>query len=201
MLRTLKAKGKTPEPLACSWRTSANSHPVQPKPQKVLEPDEQNPWVYHVFGAFGVKDSLVITEDDFFDYLIATSRFDLIPAKVSGSLVKSSLLLLGFKLDDWTFRILFRMIMALDGAANMQGFSHVGVQVDPDDHSLADVNRARDYLSDYFRLNRVVGRAEPSIDVYWGSSTDFLKDLRDRLAEAEPLDISATAAGDQCGWD
>lgn len=202
MHRVLRAqKTRKPELLAGAWRSTERSTAVQPKPRNSLEPAPETPWVYHVFGVFGVEDSLVLTEDDFFDYLIATAKTKLIPSKVEGSVAKSSLLLLGFRLDDWTFRVLFRMIMALDGIANLQGFSHVGVQIDPDTHTFADASRAREYLSAYFRETRVVGKAEPSIDVYWGSSTDFLKELRDRYAASQPQQTVAAKKERRSVWD
>src|SRR4051794_11962004 len=58
---------------------------------------------------------------------------------------------------------------------------------------LADADRAREYLRDYFRGVRVVGHSEPSIDVYWGTAADFLKELRQRLLQSGEL-----KAGD-CG--
>ena len=200
MRRILRAAGKDPEPLAGAWRSNEQHTAVQPTPcNPNAEPNAKSPWVYHVFGAFEIEDSLVLTEDDFFDYLIATSRTKLIPAKVEGSIAMSSLLLLGFRLDDWTFRVLFRMIMAMDGVANMQKISHVGVQIDPDNHSFADAYRAREYLSAYFKENRVVGKSEPPIDVYWGSATDFLRELRNRLAKSPAAGIAPKEK--RRGWD
>ncbi len=186
MKSVLTASGKTPEVLAGPWRTSATQVVSQVAPKDpATEPTADLPWVYHVFGSFDTPGSLVLTEDDFFDYLIATSREKpkLIPTKVEGAIIISSLLLLGFRLDDWTFRVFFRMIKALDGVASMQKISHVGVQVDPDTHSFADAAKTREYLTSYFKESRIPGKAEPEIDVYWGSSIDFLKELRDRRAK------------------
>ena len=48
-----------------------------------LPPPVERPLVYHLFGRLGEPDSLVITEDDYFDYLIGvTSNNDLIPGVV-----------------------------------------------------------------------------------------------------------------------
>ena len=104
-----------------------------------------------------------------------------------GSLTDSSLLFLGFPLESWTFRVLFRLIMTLEGCAKLKQYSHVGVQVDPEAHSQADVERARKYLESYFGADRSAGRGrgEPRIDIYWGSAADFLKELHSQLAKTK----------------
>jgi hypothetical protein len=75
--------------------------------------------------------------------------------------------------------------MTLEGCAKLKQYSHVGVQVDPEAHSQADVERARKYLQSYFGADRGAGRGrgEPRIDIYWGSAADFLKELRTQLAK------------------
>jgi hypothetical protein len=192
LLRSLKAAGKDPEAVVASWR--GVNVPKRPHP-KFEEPTPQKPWVYHIFGRFGMPDSLVLTEDDFFDYLIATSRLDLLPPRLTGPLMQSSLLFLGFRLDDWRFRVLFRMIVTRSGTETMKNLSHVGVQVNPDEHDLADVERARRYMERYFR-----GKDTPAeISIYWGSVTEFLNELRQHLAEMGPETVVAARAG-QDDW-
>jgi hypothetical protein len=198
LFKSVKAAGKNPEALYCLWRPTETNHPKEPQPTR--DPSPQTPVIYHVFGVFGVKDSLVLTEDDFLDYLIATSTYKLMPKVVRGSLMESSLLFLGFRLDDWTFRVLFRLIMTLEGSAELRQYSHVGVQVNPDEHSLTDVERARKYLESYFTRNRSAGRSEPSIDIYWGSAADFLTDLRTRLGEATSVEAAPVEEEAASGW-
>ena len=70
-----------------------------------------------------------------------------------------------------------RLIMSLDGSAQLEDYAHVGVQIDPAEHSLADVERAREYLQEYFGSHRDT----PPIDIYWGSSIDFLNELKEQL--------------------
>ena len=75
----------------------------------------------------------MITEDDYFDYLIGvTSRNDLIPGVVRRSLTDSALLFLGFDLDDWDFRVLFRSIMNREGSKRRSKYAHVAAQIDPE---------------------------------------------------------------------
>lgn len=176
LYQSLEEAKKEPESLFCSWR--GQRVPKKPKP-KNAEPTLQTPWVYQVFGVFGKPDTLVLTEDDFFDYMIETSRSKLLLPTLTGRLMESSLIFLGFRLTDWRFRVLFRMIVTQEGSEAMKDLSHVGVQVNPDENSLADVERTMKYMESYFQEAK--GEA-PSISIYWGSATDFLKELRKRLA-------------------
>ena len=200
LYKSLQAAGRQPTLLACNWRPTEENHPCEPRFEG--RPNAEKPIVYHVFGVFGQPDSLVLTEDDFFDYLIATSAYKLIPTAVRGSLTDSSLLFLGFPLEGWTFRVLFRLIMTLDGCAKLKQYSHVGVQVDPEAHSQADVERARKYLQSYFGADRSAGRGrgEPRIDIYWGSAADFLKELRSHLEKTKDDEISMSSTVVSGGW-
>jgi hypothetical protein len=109
--------------------------------------------------------------------------------------MQSSLLFLGFRLDDWRFRVLFRMIVTRPGTETMKNLSHVGVQVNPDEHDLADVERARKYMERYFR-----GKDTPAeISIYWGSVSEFLKELKQHLAETSTEAVLAAHAA-QDDW-
>ena len=71
-------------------------------------PSAERPLVYHLFGRLSVPKSVVLTEDDYFDFLIGvTTNNDLIPAVVRRALADTALLFLGFNLDEWDFRVLF----------------------------------------------------------------------------------------------
>jgi hypothetical protein len=200
LLKALKAAGKEPQPLVCKWRPTADNHPSEPRYEGT--PTPQKPIVYHVFGVIGEPDSLVLTEDDFFDYLIATAKYKLIPTVVSGSLTASSLIFLGFALDDWAFRVLFRMIMTIEGKSAIEKLPHVGVQVDPDEQDLADVQRARRYLERYFVTDTRAGegRREPPIDLYWGSGQDFLTEFLRQLKRPENRRAAGAVKTSREGW-
>ncbi len=54
-----------------------------------------------LFGAFGAKDDcLVLTEDDYLDFLISSTATKLIPVQVERALVDNSLLFLGFRPNE-----------------------------------------------------------------------------------------------------
>jgi hypothetical protein len=136
----------------------------------------------------------VLTADDYFDYLIQTSAAKLMPADVEGALVDNSLLFLGFRLTDWHFQVLFRLMRSLPGRKRLEKYCHVAVQLDPDLESMADVAGAKDYLAKYF------GKA--NINIYWGSAEEFLKALHDELSAtaapaAQPVQPAPTKDDDE----
>jgi CHAT domain-containing protein/SIR2-like protein len=195
LLRVLKSEGRTPEPVYGPWRGAEVAQKPQPK---TTIPTPDNPWVYHIFGVFGKPDTMVLTEDDFFDYLIASSRLNLLLPALISKLMESSLVFLGFRLDDWRFRVLYRLIVTQQGAAALSGRCHVGVQVNPGEQSVADVNRAIRYMTKYFQGGN--SSNAPSISIYWGSPADFLKQLQHQLTATAGTIGTKTIEKDPDDW-
>src|SRR5262249_6005615 len=142
-------------------------------------------------GAFGTtKDDvgLVLTEGDHFDFVIQTAAGKLLPTEIEKALVDNSLLFLGFRLTDWHFRVLFRLLLALEGRPQLDQYYHVAVQLDPDLHAMSDVAGAKAHLAEYVGKN-------PKIHIFWGSSEDFLRALRDAMADAD-VTVSETPQDD-----
>ena len=79
-----------------------------------LVPTQANPVVFHLHGHYDVPESLVLTEDDYLDFLVAVSRDDgLLPHQIQKALAGASLLFLGYRLADWNFRVIHRgLVMA-----------------------------------------------------------------------------------------
>jgi CHAT domain/SIR2-like domain len=134
-------------------------------------PDAQRPLVYHLFGHQGRPRSAVLTEDDYFDYLIGvTLDKDLVPYGVRRAFADSSLMFLGFRLDEWDFRVLYRSILSQEGNKRSK-HTHVAVQIDPEEGRTLEPEGARRYLESYF--------GSDDITIYWGSTESFVKELRD----------------------
>ena len=188
MEKVLAQLKKTPKKLVVQWRDER-----QDTPPDYPDTTPDRPYIYYIFGDLRDEATWVLTEDDFFDYLIRTSLYHgLIPPVISKGLTNNCLLFLGFRLDDWRTRILFRMIMAKGGSSQLGNYNHVGVQVNPDEHSLADVARAKRYLERYFVATR--------IDIYWGSAADFLQELKRQLARLPPENTTAMNAAGAGEW-
>ena len=70
--------------------------------------------------------------------------------------------------------MLFRGLMNLGGAARIQRWKHVAVQLDPEEGATNDPEQARQYFENYFGDN---------FAIYWGSSEQFLGELSTELEE------------------
>jgi hypothetical protein len=150
---------------AASWPTSVFDR------DRSYRPDTDRPLVYHLFGHHARLRSLVLTEDDYFDFLIGVTREkDLVPVGVRRAFADSSLMFLGFRLDEWDFRVLYRSIVNQEGDRRGE-HTHVAVQIDPEEGRSMEPERARRYLETYF--------GSSNITIYWGSTESFIKELRD----------------------
>jgi len=175
----LAAAGKQPHVLVCPW----NRYSEQIQPAEPPLPSAQAPLVYHLFGRLAEPESLVLTEDDYFRYLIGvTSNSDLIPDTIHRALADTALIFLGFRLEDWNFRILFQSVMNQPGSHRRRLYTHVGVQIDPEEGRTLEPALARAYLERYF--GPATGLAYGTeISIYWGSAEDFIRELAMRIGE------------------
>jgi len=145
--------------------------------EKDYRPDPQNPLVFHLFGLLTKPSSLVLTEDDYFNYLISVSgALQSVPGIVLSQMVTSTLLMLGFRIEEWSFRVLFRLLI-LQGSEKRKGLPHVAAQVAPDEDRATKPDQAREYFKGYFQT--------ADIGIYWGRVGDFTADLVKKEKEEE----------------
>ena len=171
----LTTAGKEPRVELCRW-SDYIEYPSIYEEEPDYQPDEQHPLVYHLFGRFEDLESVVLTEDDYFDYLLGVARNnDLIPADVRRALADTALLFLGFQMNDWNFRVLFRSIMSREGGGRRKRYAHVAAQITPEEGRILEPERARRYLEKYFQDAR--------ISIYWGSADDFVQELHQHWKE------------------
>jgi hypothetical protein len=167
----LLAEGKQPQVELCRWTDELDWPPSVYDAEPDYRPTAGRPLVYHLFGNLQLTDSYVLTEDDYFDYLIGvTSNKTLIPPVVRRALSDTALLFLGFRLDEWDFRVLFRSLMSQEGRRRRGNYSHVAVQIDPEESRTLEPERARRYIESYFY--------GADISIYWGSVEDFVQELQ-----------------------
>lgn len=127
-----------------------------------------------MFGTLDVPESIVITEDEFFDFLaaVAKSGGELIPSAVEEALNDKSLLFLGFGLQDWDLRILLRSaITGEKGPRKGLKAKHVAAEMEVLYDDVASPDDARDYIVTYFHDH------EPSIEIEWASVDVFASNL------------------------
>jgi hypothetical protein len=177
----LREAGKDPVEEVCRWRTDAYDWP-----QSVFEaepgyvPSADRPLVFYVFGRLEIPESLVITEDDYIEFMIGVAEDrSAIPPPVRAALADSALLLLGFGLLDHDVRVLLRILVGQEGSRKLYRYTHVAAQVDLSTDMISPL-RARRYLERYFGKFR-----QPSIDIYWGTVDEFTADLAKELKLAQ----------------
>jgi hypothetical protein len=178
--RVLQAEGKVPQSQVCFWSGEPpanlkNEH----RPDPSFQPSVERPLVFHLYGLEDYPRSLVLSEDDYLDFLVEFSKQlsdnRIIPPYLRGGLARSSLLLLGYRLQDWDFRVLFRGVIISAQEAKERGFN-VAIQFDPDQQSgIEDGKIAQVYLEKYF------GKAD--FEVLWGNTDSFIKELRQAWRE------------------
>ena len=171
----LAAANKKPVVALCPRRDDAGDITTAEAPN--FEPSKEAPLVYHLFGHLKDPESIVLTQDNYFDYLIDVTRNnDIIPTSVRAKLTNTALLFLGFQLRDWDFRVFFSSIKGREGRALLGKYAHVAVQIDPEQDRTVDPKRARQYLERYF--------SNTKISIYWGRAEDFLKELQREMRKA-----------------
>jgi hypothetical protein len=161
----LRRAGKEPRTEICRWHKGLEGVP------SVLagdyQPSKDEPLVYHLHGYDEYPGSLVLTEDDYMEFLVAITQnvgreSDPIPRRIRQAMADSSLVLLGYNLSSWDFRVLF---WGLIKPRPLQQTS-VSVQLTPGEVE-------RDYLQKYLD--------EFEFKVYWGDIHQYTQELRQAL--------------------
>jgi hypothetical protein len=157
---------RVPVTLAFPWNDIGDVEALD----SLEKPTVDRPLVYHLFGRLDYPETLVLTEDDYFEWLTAwvTRRKD-IPPEVSRALVNKSLMFVGFRLDDWDFRVVFNGVKSFGGSELFKRSLHIGVQLSPE-NQLIEPEAAQEYLESYFGSNQV--------NIFWGQTRSFLDQFR-----------------------
>ncbi|HYK04142.1 MAG TPA: SIR2 family protein [Thermoanaerobaculia bacterium] len=166
--------GRTARREVCRWHTARRR--FAPQPVETLNATVDAPVVFHLHGVLDEVDSMVLTEDDYLDFLMAISELpDLIPPRIERAFVDSTLLFLGYSLEDMNFKVLFRRLVSY--IQRNSSASHVAVQLAPYQNEttaeqLARARRQQSYLERHLDLQKV--------KVYWGTCAQFAAELRRR---------------------
>lgn len=177
MMSALKSRNKYPKLELCHWNKYLREHEESIFDENPdYTPTPEYPFVFHLHGYIKVPESLVLTEDDYLDFLISISKDqNLLPARIRKAMAGTTLLFLGYRIADWDFRVLFRGIVGyLEKAVKRV---HISVQIAPEDEGISEAQqrKVQKYLEDYF--------ANLDVRVYWGSCREFAAELRRRWEE------------------
>jgi hypothetical protein len=173
----LRAAGKTPESMLCPWNEYVEQAETVFDRDPDYQPEPGHPLVFHLFGRWDEPLSVVLTEDNYFKFLIGvTQKRKLIPARVREMLSDSGLLFLGFQTEEWNFRVLYHSILA-QGSDRHNLYTNIAAQIEPEDERILEPAGAKRYLEQYF------GGAD--ISIYWGGPGEFLGELLRQWREAQ----------------
>ena len=172
MTKALEARGKKPHRELCRWNQFIKDYPSVFSQNSSFEPSSDEPVVFHLHGHDECAESLVLTEDDYLDFLVSISRDnELLPHQIRRSLAGTSLLFVGYSLADMSFRVLFRGLVT-SVEQTLRRIS-VTVQLPPvPDQQKEQKSEVETYLTEYFD--------QIDIRVYWGTAQEFMSELRTR---------------------
>lgn len=156
---------KTPQTTMIRWRQDLRDL-IDPRGPELHQPDDQHPLVCHLFGLESPSSSLVLTEDDYLEFLVDVNlgrgddKRDSVPAEVRKAL-SGELLVLGFSLNSWSFRALYAgLIKSDDARVEKRG---ICVQLPPSQAEQA-------YLNDYLQR-------EARFTVVWQTLSEYAAGL------------------------
>ena len=108
MAQALQTAGKKPIVRRYNLRGNKRDNPEFP-----LQSSPQEPLVYHLFGSAPEPNSLVLSENDLLDFLIAVvSDRPPLPSSLRGTLKRGQhFLFIGFGITQWYLRVLLKVLM------------------------------------------------------------------------------------------
>jgi hypothetical protein len=174
MEASLESRGRAPVTEFCRWNNYALLAGIPSVFDKSsrYEPKENEPLVFHLHGDASTPQSMVLTESDYVDFLVKlNSQNEMLPSVVVKSLASTSLLFIGYSLQDINFRTIFRGIVNFLGSRFQ--LSSVAVLLPPTRSSEDKQDKARKYLDKYTEYMF-------KVHVYWGEASEFSAELRQR---------------------
>jgi hypothetical protein len=140
--------------------------------RRMAEADQEHPLVYHLFGRLDSPESLVLTQNDYLDYLSwarnPTAQIPM-PDQILAALHNHALLFLGFGVNDWTFRVMGRSLGNFDFHYKR---SLTIIQVNPNDPALQ---------SEIDRQNAINSLEGDGFKIYWGSPEEFMGEVERQM--------------------
>lgn len=180
MTRALETLVPDVTTLMCRW----NYETRLAEDELLGAPTSERPLVYHLHGAATNLASMLLTEDDYVDFLMEAQAdlAQVVPCPIQEALGTTSLLFVGYSLNDWNFRVLMRSVMRKINKSSKR--MNVSVQLPPGDDSVVADRRdeAEAFLCDYLGTEHVT--------VHWGDARQFLAELRQRWEAAREHQLS-----------
>jgi len=169
----LVAEGKKPRTQIWFWSGGKSAVKPEHLPDRDFVPDAMNPAVYHLFGLENYPKTLVMSEDDYMNFLMNSAveigSQDVIPSSLTSALSDSRLLLLGYHVRDWDFRVLFRFILKFREREGVD--PSIALQLMPSLENKGFAEKSLLYLDKYFLKH--------NFRVKWINTEKFIYELVD----------------------
>jgi hypothetical protein len=168
------------------WREGLEHIPSIFDTEPDYEPSPKRPLVYHWYGLDSYPESLVLTEDDYFDFLVnithaasevrtsvyADSSHKLLQRQIPSAVINAfstRLIMIGYEVYSWEFRVLLKGLIQPKSRNWLEkGFS---MQVEPATQlqQVDQYRRIKEYLIKYFN--------QSNFNIYWGLPQQCALDL------------------------
>jgi hypothetical protein len=130
------------------------------------KPTEERPLVYHIHGDINIPRSMVLTEKDYFEFVIKTNREDAdIPSVLRIEIATSSLLFVGYSVDDIDFRTIFQGFLTFLDIEKRE--PSIAVQLPPEKGKAKMQHYLEQYTRDLFA----------DVREFWGDTSEFITQL------------------------
>ena len=176
MFEALKNDDKNPIIESCNWNDLSQ---LQGKVsifnnREIPIFDFKNPLVYHIHGEVDNPQSMVLTEDDYLNFIVKldVNVDKLLPAVIREKFVSSSVIFIGYSMSDWNLRIILRKIA--DGMKSAST-KHCSIQLTPSDIKREHEKNIKNYLKAYFEIFHGV-----NLNLFWGTANDFCHMLSEK---------------------
>ena len=167
--RALELEGKSPVTQICFWSGALDNVLTAHQTDPEFRPTDTKPLVYHLFGLENYPQTLVLSEDDYINFLIAImgdndAANPKVPLSLRNAIRSSQLILLGYKLTDWDFRVLFRILLKYRTDELVP--RGMLIQIEKNEKGIDDL---KNYLNKYFDKNK--------FSIEWNSAEAFVRKL------------------------
>jgi len=179
--QALKSRNRAPKTELCRWKKSLKEYtPSIFEAEPKFKPASGTPVVFHLFGHVHEPESLVVTEEDFLDFLKNFfAEPNVLPLEIQKALTVTSLLFMGFSEEDLTYRMLLRFLVAsTDRTPRFINLTH---QEPTNDESYNMKPELMKFIEQYFY--------NTNTRVFWGDITSFSNELRKRWKDFADTNI------------
>ena len=173
----LRSRGRNPISEFCRWNEGLKRYVQSVDISSIFDRrvvpkiSVSEPLVYHLHGNVDIPQSIALTERDYIDFVININREEELPAIIRKALSDTTLLFIGYGLEDINFRVIFQGV--IDTQPYTLRESSIAVQL-PSGFTEEKKQQAQEYLDNYTKKKF-------NIAVYWGNALDFAAELRKRL--------------------